>query len=292
MGTNALKFGITRMTENALSKFYCESCMYSCKRKCDLNRHFSTQKHKSQNIPATIEIKEKKYSCLLCDYYTNNLKDYNKHCTTNKHKIKNQKDNTNDMIIKILDENKELRQILLQQQEQIREQQEVHHKEIMELIPRIGNKFNLNVFLNEKCKDAVNWDDFMNNLKIDITNTDNLNITECISKTLCNNLQELGIYKRPIHCTDIKRKKIYIKHKDTWENDIVIIKDKLKQASNKIQRKYMFLLDNWEKRHPNWFENEDETIIFSNLINKLMADIDENKCMNAITKTSNIPKID
>lgn len=291
--------GIKCQTEKMPKQFVCEKCSFSTAKNSNLQKHFETQKHKSKNVQP---LKMSKFSCLLCNYYSDSIKDYNKHCKTKKHlnhieketKIE-ETDEPKDMtamIIKILDENKEMRQILTQQQEQMRIQQEVHHKEIMELIPRIGNKFNLNVFLNEKCKDAVNWDDFMNDLKIDTSNTDTSTITECVMRTLCNNIQELGIYKRPIHCTDIKRKKIYIKHKNYWENDAMIVKEKLKQATNKIQRKYNILLDTWEKQHPNWHENEDETIIFSKLINKFMADVDENKCMNAITKNASIPKLD
>ncbi len=298
------KEGIKCQTEKMPNIFECEKCSFSTHKNSNLQKHFETKKHKSQNVH---KIVLSKFSCLICEYYSNSIKDYNKHCKTKKHvtNIEKQKNTTNEildeinrepdmnsMILKILDENKEMRQILTQQQEQLRIQQEVHHKEIMELIPRIGNKFNLNVFLNEKCKDAVNWDDFMNNLKIDITNTEKSNITECISKTLCNNIQELGIYKRPIHCTDTKRKKIYIKNKDSWENDVLIVKEKLKQATNKIQRKYMILLDTWEKQHPTWYENEDDTITFSKLINKFMIDVDENKCINAITKNIYVPKLE
>lgn len=283
-------------TEKMPKKFECEKCSFYTDKNSNLQKHFETQKHKSQNVQKNVL---SKYSCLLCNYYSDSIKDYNKHCTTKKHtihidneKISEDKDeDMTNMILKILDENKEMRYLLTQQQEQMRLQQEVHHKEMMELIPRIGNKFNLNVFLNEKCKDAVNWDDFMNNLNVDIHNTEST-ITECVSKTLCDNIQELGLYKRPIHCTDIKRKKIYIKHKDTWENDAMIIKEKLKQAANKIQRKYMILLDTWEKTHPTWYENEEETLIFSKLINKFMVDIDDQKCMNAITKNTSIPKIE
>jgi hypothetical protein len=291
--------GIKCLTEKMPKKFMCEKCSFSTDKNSNLQKHFETKKHKSKNVP---KIKMSKFSCLLCDYYCDSIKDYNKHCKTKKHinniendiKIENEddKEDMNVLILKILDENKEMRQLLTQQQEQLRIQQEVHHKEIMELIPRIGNKFNLNVFLNEKCKDAVNWDDFMNDLKIDTSNTEKSSITDCVLKTLCNNIQELGIYKRPIHCTDIKRKKIYIKHKNNWENDVMIVKEKLKQATNKIQRKYNILLDTWEKQHPNWYENEDETIIFSKLINKFMADVDEHKCMTIITKNVSIPKLE
>jgi hypothetical protein len=283
-------------TEKMPKKFICEKCSFSTDKNSNLLKHFETKKHKSQNVP---NLKMSKFSCLLCNYHSDSIKDYQKHCTTKKHlnhikeetKIE-EKEDMNTMILKILDENKEMRQILNQQQEQLRIQQEVHHKEIMELIPRIGNKFNLNVFLNEKCKDAVNWDDFMNDLKIDTTNTEKSSITDCVLKTLCDNIQELGIYKRPIHCTDIKRKKIYIKHKNYWENDGMIVKEKIKQATNRIQRKYNILLDTWEKQHPTWYENEDETITFSKLIHKFMADVDEHKCMTTITKNVSIPKLE
>ena len=111
-----------------------------------------------------------------------------------------------DTILKVLEENKELRKILCSQQ-----------KQIGELIPKVGgnynvgsynnNQFNLNVFLNEQCKDAINWDEFIKSIQLGVSDLDKImdsNITTGITQVLCKSIDELGVYKRPVHCLDSK----------------------------------------------------------------------------------------
>lgn len=88
--------------------------------------------------------------------------------------------------------------------------------------PKTVNKFNLNFFLNVQCKDALNISDFVKNITIDLVDLENmgrLGYVEGVSRIIVNALKELDLYKRPIHCTDLKREVLFVKDEDKWEKD-------------------------------------------------------------------------
>ena len=103
----------------------------------------------------------------------------------------------------------------------------------------INNSFNLQFFLNEQCKDALNIGEFVDSIKLQLTdleNTGRLGYVEGVSKILIKNLNELDVVKRPIHCSDLKREVLYIKDNDKWskENeDKQVIKKAIKDVANK-----------------------------------------------------------
>ena len=254
----------------------CEKCLFKCSKLSEYKRHCQTMKH--LGIVKT-------HKCEFCSYSSMNSKDYKKHCETLKHK---------NQLLNILEENKELKHLLLQQQEQLKEQREKHYNEIINIIPKIGsnnnNKFNLNVFLNEECKDAINWEEFIERLQVTMGDLNNSSITDNITKMICDEIQELGIYKRPIHCVDTKRKKLCIKQENIWEQDPHKVENAIKSTTKHIQQKYVKLLQKWEETHPKWFENESETEMYTILVSRLVSDINEPKCVNDITKILTIPK--
>ena len=93
--------------------------------------------------------------------------------------------------------------------------------------PNSNNKFNLQVFLNEECKDAINWQDFIDNLPVTLADIDvHSNLTDKITATICTELERLGVYRRPIHCLDIKRKKNCVKDKNEWKLKCQILAEK------------------------------------------------------------------
>ena len=257
------------------TNYECEKCGFKCCKLSEYNRHCQTLKH--LGVVRT-------HKCDVCSYSTPNSKDYKKHCETLKHK--------NQLLI-ILEENKELKQLLLQQQEQIKEQREKHYNELIHIIPKIGsnnnNKFNLNVFLNEECKDAINWEEFVERLHVTISDT-KTTITDNITKMICDEIQELGIYKRPIHCVDTKRKKLCIKQENIWEQDPLKVDNTIKSTTKYIQQKYIKLLQRWEETHPLWFESESETEMYTVLVSRLVSDVNEPKCLHDLTKILTIPK--
>ena len=205
------------------------------------------------------------FTCLNCNFSCKKKGDWSRHIATKKH-LKLEKDNI------------DLKKIILKQQEQI----DLQQKQINELIPKIKNittnKFNLNIFLQDKCKDAMNWNEFINSLQIQETN-DN----QSISQLICNELYNLGMYKRPIHCLDIKRKKMCIKNKNVWEHDDNKVMDTLTESALTLQHAY---LKHWESIHPTWYDSEHETDIYTRIINSLTVDKD------TITKNICISKLE
>ena len=144
----------------------------------------------------------------------------------------------------MIEENKELRSMLHEQQ-----------KQIGEIIPKIGNttnKFNLNVFLNEHCKDAISLHDFISNLELlpeDLENTGKLGYVDGIAKIINRGLQEMELTKRPIHCSDIKREVLYVKENDVWEKEN-IEKNRMRKAIEFISRANIKQIPSWVVANP------------------------------------------
>jgi hypothetical protein len=117
-----------------------------------------------------------------------------------------------------------------------------------------NNTFNLNVFLNEHCKDAISITEFINSLKLtiaDLEETGKLGYVGGITRIFLNGLRELDMYTRPVHCTDLKRETIYIKDAGTWEKDDEN-KTKINHAIKKVANKNLMLLAEWQKQNPNY----------------------------------------
>jgi hypothetical protein len=174
-----------------------------------------------------------------------------------------------NIIMKLIKDNAEMKELMREQQKFMRDQQEQYHKQLVEMIPmvcatnntnlitnnhhhtNIKQKFNLNVFLNEQCKDALNIGDFINSLQISL---DDLNVTrektleDSVENIFLRGLKELDIYKRPIHCTDHKRDIMYIKDEEKWEKDEGNIK--LKGTIGAISRKQIKKLKEWKDSDP------------------------------------------
>jgi hypothetical protein len=174
-----------------------------------------------------------------------------------------------NIIMKLIKDNAEMKELMREQQKFMREQQEQYHKQLVEMIPmvcatnntnlitnnhnhmNIKQKFNLNVFLNEQCKDALNIGDFINSLQItldDLSITREKTLEDSVENIFLRGLKELDIYKRPIHCTDHKRDVMYIKDEEKWEKDEGNIK--LKGTIGAISRKQIRKLKEWKDSDP------------------------------------------
>jgi hypothetical protein len=183
--------------------------------------------------------------------------------------------NKDELVLKLIKDNSEMMKIIKGQQEQINS-----------IIPKVGNitnnttnnttnNFNLNVFLNEKCKDALNISDFIDSLKItldDLLFSKKNGISRGITDVMIKGLKELDIYKRPIHCTDIKRDTMYIKDEDKWHKDDN--HDKMKNTIVKIADKERTALQLWANNNPDWIETEKKQIEYLTMVRSICEPIE------------------
>ena len=112
--------------------------------------------------------------------------------------------------------------------------------------------FNMQVFLNEKCKDAMNLTDFVNSMMLqfsDLEELGELGYVEGISRQMVRKLNEMDVYKRPIHCSDLKRETMYVRDDDVWEKETELY-DKLRKAIKYITKKNGDLMIPWRDAHP------------------------------------------
>jgi hypothetical protein len=225
------------------------------------------------------------YKCDKCNYTTNHKGNYNKHINSSKHKKsfdcecgkiysyrqgyhrhKQKCDFINNESIVV--QNNTIQELI---QENVKLSQTIR-----EMIPRIGNKFNFNVFLNEKCKDAINLTDFIKSLEIsmeDIEMCPQKGIVNSISDTLVNALSNMDIYERPIHCSDKKRSTLYIKDNDKWDKDREQIK--IKQVIDNISYKQFMKFKEWLK------SNSDDELNLK-VLHHITSDISEDKTYKKI----------
>jgi len=181
-------------------------------------------------------------------------------------------------IMNLVKDNQEFKSLLMESQKK----QEVLINKVIELSqePRIVNHgtmtttqnnqkhFNLQFFLNDTCKDAINMNEFLKSIEFkleDLEETARLGYVGGISRIFVNALSNLEVNKRPIHCTDIKRETVYVKNKDNWEKENQD-KQNLKKAVDFIANKNMYQINDWKEENPNWTDNESEE---GQVLNKL-----------------------
>ena len=289
---------LTEKSEKIRKEYFCNNCNYKTCDKKDYNKHLLTTKHKNNisidnsltNLEKKSEKSENNNNIFICKcgknyksrqgIYLHKKKCNFKEIEENNYIIKpddisnNKLTLSNDVVLKLLNDNQELKDIIVQQQNQINKQQ----TQISELIPKVGNnntinnnqKFNIHVFLNEQCKDAINLSDFVKSLHVTLEQLDFTNkngLADGISKTIIDNMSKLSIYERPMHCTDIKRETLYIKENDNWEKDNN--KEKIKHAIKKTSSKNYDALVNWKTLKPNFMNNEDNSDYFTKTISTI-----------------------
>jgi hypothetical protein len=324
---------MTHFTKKPDYKFACSNCDYYTNKKTDFNRHIVTIKHKKARNDDNSDKKNENngFKCICgknykyrqglslhknkCKYLknltienentlsvleTNNKMNNNnniENCTINKDKI------SNNLVIQLISDNNEIKNKLLKEYEEIKNENKELKQQISELIPKIGNnniinhnnqKFNINVFLNEKCKDAISMNDFIHQIEVSVKNlltTRDKGLGIGLSNIIEENINKLSIYERPIHCTDKKRETLYIKN-NIWEKDKD--KEKTKILLKNLQCKQFKAMQKWIKEHPNYINDEKLKHEYMLLVNKCSSSIDEhekkimkNICDNTYLKENN-----
>jgi hypothetical protein len=254
--------------------FECEKCNYITNNRYDFKKHCQTIKHNQEivdNFSIAMEKSQppKKYLCTKCNksYKDNSgLWKHKKHCikifenidddmvisNTNTQNLSSQI--TPELILSVLEQNKELTNLVVEQNKTIMElAKNGKSNTISNNTINSNNKtFNLQVFLNETCKDAMNITDFVNSLKLqlsDLENVGKVGFVEGISSIIVKNLQALDVHKRPVHCADKKREVIYIKDEDKWEKEDAE-KNKIRKVIKNVACKNQRLLTKFKELHP------------------------------------------
>ena len=220
----------TKKVAEVAQRFHCVCCDYYTSKKSSFDKHLLTSKHlnwqeKIHNDTLKVAPScSKNYECECGNKYkySQGLSKHKKTCNYLVEPIKNNKEEAQGELLNfLLKENQEFKQILIEQ-----------NNKLIELAQKptttingnnnCNNKFNLNVFLNEKCKDAMNIMDFVDSLKLtlqDLEKTAELGYVKGISNIIVNGLNQLDVCKRPIHCSDSKRETLYIKDNNAWEKE-------------------------------------------------------------------------
>ena len=240
-------------------KYYCEYCQYITCNKKDYNKHILTIKHKN-NVSQPSEIpkipkKTKKYICEICEKIFNDragLWRHKKRCSTIVVPVEQKNDISPELITLITE--------LVKGQQQL---QESMMKVLENGTNNIYNNtnttnshnkaFNLNFFLNETCKDAMNIMDFVESIQLQVTDLERIGeigYVEGISDIIVSNLNKLDVTQRPIHCTDKKRETMYVKDAGKWEKDENT--DVIRRAIRKVTHNNQRLLPKFREKYPDY----------------------------------------
>jgi hypothetical protein len=285
------------MTYTILQKnaniFRCETCDFVTGNKFNYLKHLDTRKHKTLTKTDTNIAKDAtpNFVCLCGKSYKHrqSLYAHKKVCLkmdvaigetalehsnvnvnsiiNNVNNINNENNDFKDLVCKMMTENNEIKAMLIKENQELRSQ-------IKELIPKVGsnsnitnnninNKFNIQIFLNEQCKDAINIKDFIQSIKISLEQLEqiqNKGLVEGLATAILENIGRLSLYERPIHCTDIKRETLYIKHDNIWEKDET--KQNIKQAIKELSHKPYSTLKEWLDNNPNYMDDENKQNYF------------------------------
>jgi hypothetical protein len=310
----------SKSSENDTYK--CDLCNYTTTRDSQRKRHELTRKHKLLTIKKINDPEYEINNANTCECgkrfaFASGLCLHKKTCAFLKNKTA--EDYTSEIIMKLLKDNEEMKkiiieqnkqqtQIMLQQQQQQQQQQE-QQQQIIELLPKmcIGNitnnnnttnikqKFNLNFFLNEQCKDAISLCDFVKSLNItfdDLNVTREKNLEESVGSIFLRGLKDLDVFKRPIHCTDSKRDIMYIKDEDIWKKDEG--NEKIKSSINAISRKHVQVLKELKDSDPEIKTNElkrDDFILTMNHVCTPIPDSGEKRIIKTISKEVTVASV-
>jgi len=267
----------TKSCEKVAENFCCLKCDYTTSRKSSYDKHILTSKHKNQQ--KSTESCEKVANCaniFECEICGKQYKDrsglwrHKSKCTivknTNDTNINNTNINNNDLIImlikqnsELVKDNSELKNMMTEQQNKMMEHQNI----VMKVLENGTNNtthtnshnkaFNLSFFLNETCKDAMNIMDFVESIKLqlsDLERVGELGYVEGISNIIVQNLKGLDVTQRPVHCTDKKRETIYVKDENKWEKDDE--QTKMHKMVRKITDKNFKMVQKFKEKYPDY----------------------------------------
>ena len=277
-------------------KFYCENCDYGTCKKSSFKNHCESIKHKRHNLEHNGNVLATEICCstYICEKCNRKYKDrtglskHKKKCNTEP----NTNNNINEVIHEVINKDNLINMLVTQNKELI---ELLKHGMINNNISNninnnttnIENKtFNLNLFLNETCKNAMNISDFVSSIQVnleDLEYTGRQGYIQGISNIILNNLQKLEQHERPLHCNDLKREILYIKENNKWEKEKdnkPILTKAIKTIANENIKQIKF----WREKYPDCTDADSKK---NNLYLKIVSN-----SMNGLTEEEGHRNID
>ena len=268
--------------------YFCKKCNYTTSRISHWERHIITPKHldKKEKEP---KVNILNYSCICGKKYkyASGLSKHKKKCFMYLKKKNEENESLNNENIALKCEITKLKSAIPNLMDNISEilksQRELSIKQQEALaIPTTKNIYNnrvsINVYLNENCKDAMNLQEFIANLNVsldDLTYTKNHGYAKGISNIFVRELKDLEPTQRPIHCSDNKRLKFYVKDKDKWEKDNE--NKKIDESINHLACKQIDTIKEWVKKNPDYLNSPELLMEWHTMASALMGGVDEDK---------------
>ena len=277
-------------TPKNAKKIYCETCAFKCSKQCDYARHLMTRKHKiliNPNNKTTQNAKIYECDCGKIYKHASSLCAHKNKCSIgpveNNNKLP-EFDIDKELLIKMLLKNQDIMEgVILKNSDVI--------EKMMEMMPHLGNnshntnslnttnnQFNIQMFLNEHCKNAMNLTDFIQSLPITAETYDSTienGLTKTITNMMVNGLKDLDILKRPIHCTDVSRKTLYVKDDDIWEKDNELLH--MLKGIMDLSFKQRTLIKKWQDVNNGWATDENLQSKMTKLIGNSMTAIENDE---------------
>ena len=300
------------------SDYECYLCDFKCCKKYSWDRHLLTSKH-IQVTSSDTEVTQKgqkgqkaiKYCCELCnkEYGSRNgLWKHNKICKVDEipsinetiNEIAKKITDKDELIMFLIKECTDYKNIIMEQQTMMMKVLENGTNNVTNTNCMNNNKtFNLQFFLNETCKDAMNIMDFVDSIKLQLSDLEkfgDLNYVDGISNIITNNLKALDVTQRPVHCTDKKRETMYIKDENKWEKEDDN-KSKLRKVIKRIANKNINLLPQFREKYPD-YKNSSSKVSdkYDKMVIEVMGGLDgepsekEDKIVKKIAKVVTIDK--
>jgi hypothetical protein len=262
----------TNLVPESSKNFNCIICNYYTSKMSQYNRHILTSKHKNETFETKMKQKGSiKFECGCGNKYNSRttLWRHKKSCKNNEI-IKKEEPINKDVIMMLIKENTELKNMVLDVCQKIQSNNNIVNSN--NVINNSHNKtFNLQFFLNETCKDAMNIMDFVDSIKLqltDLVNVGKLGYVEGISNIITSNLNALDVTQRPIHCADKKREVIYIKDENKWEKEDEQ-KNRIKKVIHRVVCKSQRLIPKFKEEHPDCLKASSK---FSDQYNKIIVE--------------------
>ena len=280
--------------ENA-EKFYCEVCDFKCCKYSNWTSHLNTRKHKILINPNAKNAEQKVIMCECGKTYKHmsSLCAHKKKCKIKDIENNNEIINLTNLVLEVVKSNNEMQKQMIEMTKNNQNNTTTNH------INSHNKTFNLQVFLNDTCNDAMNIMDFVDSIKLQLTDLENVGkngFVAGISNIIMKNLKALDVTRRPVHCSDQKREIMYVKDENQWFNDSKEEPNnkKLTNAIKQIAHKNICMIPEWKAKYPDCiYSDSKKSDQYNHIIYEYMyyTELNSEKIIKKIAKEVIIEKL-